>query len=52
MVNNLIKEGKESVDVLSTNSTWFGVTYKEDKPRVIMQIQNLIRSGIYPDKLF
>ena len=52
VVNNLIKEGKESVDVLSTNSTWFGVTYKEDKPRVIMQIQNLIRSRIYPDKLF
>ena len=52
VVNNLIEEGKEDVHVLSTNSTWFGVTYKEDKPLVIMQIQNLIRSGIYPDKLF
>ena len=52
VVNNLIEGGKEDVHVLSTNSTWFGVTYKEDKPLVIMQIQNLIRSGIYPDKLF
>lgn len=52
VVNNLIEEGKEDVHVLSTNSVWFGVTYKEDKPLVIMQIQNLIRSGIYPDKLF
>ena len=52
VVNNLIEEGKEDVHVLSTNSTWFGVTYKEDKPLVIMQIQNLIRNGIYPDKLF
>ena len=43
---------KEDVHILSTNSTWFGVTYKEDKPLVIMQIQNLIKSGIYPDKLF
>ena len=52
VVNNLIEEGKEDVHVLSTNSVWFGVTYKEDKPLVIMQIQNLIKSGIYPDKLF
>jgi hypothetical protein len=52
VVNNLIKENKENVHVLSTNSTWFGVTYKEDKPLVIMKIQNLIKSGIYPEKLF
>ncbi|MDG2398844.1 MAG: nucleotidyltransferase, partial [Candidatus Marinimicrobia bacterium] len=30
----------------------FGVTYKEDKPYVMGEIQKLVDLGIYPQKLF
>ena len=52
VVNNLIEKNIEKVQVLKTRSTWFGVTYIEDKPFVINQIKELIQTGIYPEKLF
>ncbi len=52
VVNDLIKQDEEKVHVLKTNSTWFGVTYKEDKPFVVSQIQELIKEGVYPRSLF
>mgnify|MGYP003299638920 CR=1 FL=1 len=42
----------EKVKVLKTQSTWFGVTYVEDKPFVESQIKELIQSGEYPVRLF
>ena len=30
-LDQLIKNGSDSVDVLETKDTWFGVTYQEDK---------------------
>lgn len=52
VVNDLIQSGKESVYVLRSGTRWFGVTYKEDKPYVVKQIQELIDGDIYPEKLF
>ena len=52
VVNDLIEKNIEKVQVLRTRSTWFGVTYIEDKPFVKNQIKELIQSGIYPEKLF
>ena len=52
VINDLIRSGKESVHVLYSNAPWFGVTYKEDKPYVVDQIQKLIEKGFYPLKLF
>jgi dTDP-glucose pyrophosphorylase len=51
-INNLIESNEEKVRMLKSASSWFGVTYKEDKPFVETQIQDLIYSGIYPPKLF
>lgn len=51
-INNLIESNEEKVRMLKSASSWFGVTYKEDKPFVELQIQDLIASGIYPSKLF
>jgi len=47
-VDKLIKENKARVKVLPTNETWLGVTYKEDKPRVIDGLNAFIRQGLYP----
>lgn len=52
VVFEMIKSGLVSVEVLSADSPWFGVTYKEDKPYVIDQIQKLTNGGIYPEKLW
>ena len=52
VVNDLIKAGKVSCRVLDTPSHWFGVTYAEDRPQVVMRLNELIKKGVYPEKLF
>ena len=52
VVDTLIKQGAAEVEVLETKSTWFGVTYQEDKPHVIASIQQLIAEGRYPEDLW
>ncbi|VBB48613.1 conserved hypothetical protein [uncultured Paludibacter sp.] len=51
-VNDLIVEGKATCKVLDTPSKWFGVTYAEDRPQVVLKINELIKKGVYPEKLF
>ena len=52
VVDELIKEGKADCKVLPTDSSWFGVTYREDKPFVEAEIRKLVAAGEYPAKLF
>jgi len=51
-VNELMVAGKSRVKMLSSSSPWFGVTYKEDKPRVVESIAKLVQQGEYPAKLW
>lgn len=51
-VGRLLKENKATVEILTSNDKWFGVTYKEDKPFVEASIQALKDKGVYPDKLW
>jgi choline kinase len=51
-VNKLITEKVATCKVLDTSSKWFGVTYAEDRPQVVLKINELIKSGVYPEKLF
>ena len=41
VVSDLIKEGAESVDVLTSSEKWFGVTFPEDKKNVSANIIKL-----------
>ena len=52
VIDELIREGRVDVEVLPTESAWFGVTYREDKPEVAAAIQALVDSGAYPERLF
>ena len=52
VVDELIHEGKADVEVLPTDSNWFGVTYREDKPFVTAEIGKLVAAGEYPQSLF
>lgn len=40
------------VKLLETDAKWFGVTYKEDRPKVVEAIRKLIDEGKYPEKLW
>lgn len=51
-VSTMIANGEATVRVLPTDSTWFGVTYREDKSRVQAALAALVREGKYPAKLF
>ncbi|HWA86359.1 MAG TPA: NTP transferase domain-containing protein [Opitutus sp.] len=51
-VSEMIARGEAVARVLPTAGEWFGVTYREDKPRVVAAIAELVRRGVYPAKLF
>jgi NDP-sugar pyrophosphorylase family protein len=49
---HFIQSGKGVVKVIPTSAKWFGVTYKEDAPGVQQSINDLVRSGEYPENLW
>lgn len=51
VVDSLIRRGKTICDVLETSSSWFGVTYPQDKELVVASIRELIAKGDYPQSL-
>ena len=52
VVDNLIKEDKAKMKVLSTDAKWMGVTYKEDKEVVVNKVKTLMQQAVYPPKLW
>jgi len=51
-VNTLVSAGKAKCKVLRTTDSWFGVTYREDRPRVVESVRALVSRGEYPEKLW
>lgn len=49
---HLVNTKVASFKVVPTDNQWFGVTYKEDKPLVQASIDELIKKGNYPTKLW
>lgn len=47
-----IHNNEINVKVVKTDSTWYGVTYKEDLPDLINSINKLIEEGKYPKSLY
>ena len=52
VVDNLIKSGDATVQILPTEDKWFGVTYKEDKEAVVSAFKDLIAKGVYKEDLW
>ncbi len=50
-VRELMDESKCNVKVYASDSAWYGVTYHEDKEKVMASIQALKDSGEYPEYL-
>ena len=51
-VGDLVTSGRARCKVLRSSDSWFGVTYREDRPQVVESIRRLIAQGKYPEKLW
>ena len=51
-VSRLVEEGKASLELISTPSVWYGVTYREDKPSVVKALKELTDQGLYKKGLY
>ncbi len=52
MADKMTKEGIADVTVLPVSDKWFGVTYAEDKPKVMAALKDLADRGVYAQKLW
>lgn len=44
-----IEKGNVTVEVLKTSAVWQGITYREDKDKVVREIKALVDNGEYPE---
>lgn len=51
-IGELLEKGEISVKVLSTNDTWYGMTYKEDVALVKESFRKMLEAGVYKADLF
>lgn len=52
VINDEVKKGNIKLKVKTTDSIWHGITYKEDKEKLVLAILEYIKDGVYPEKLF
>lgn len=52
IVRKSIEDGKADMKVLETDSTFFGMTYREDLEGLKHNIEKLVEEGIYPSNLW
>jgi hypothetical protein len=50
--NGLVKDGEGKIRVFTSEESWFGMTYPEDKGIVKGEIAKKIKDGYYPEKLW
>ncbi len=52
VLNELLRLGSIKIKVIESVDPWFGVTYKSDKSYATSRIDDLIKDGTYPEKLW
>lgn len=52
IAEDFIRNQRGQINVIPTSAQWFGVTYKEDAPKVKNSVDGLIDSGKYPPSLW
>ena len=52
VVTKLIDSKKATVKVLHCTDKWYGVTYKEDKPKVVAALKHMHDCGMYPENMW
>lgn len=52
VADDLIREGKATVNVLKSTDKWHGVTYREDRENVVKALKEMKENGVYPQNLW
>lgn len=52
VIDELLQSKKATAKVLSTPDKWYGVTYAEDKDIVVDAFDEMIKAGVYAEKLW
>ena len=47
-----LRKNIKTIDIINTDATWYGMTYKEDQQDVEKAIKDLVGKGVYPQKLW
>jgi len=50
-VTAMLSCGHDQAEVLTTEGSWMGVTFREDAPRVVEALAGMVRRGEYPSPL-
>ncbi|MDD3154099.1 MAG: sugar phosphate nucleotidyltransferase [Victivallaceae bacterium] len=48
----MIRQKRARVKVAISSDSWFGITYREDREKVVASLAELTRREVYPEKLF
>lgn len=51
-VDRMIRTGLANVKVLKTDARCYGLTYQNDRPRVVAALKQLVDEGVYPSPLW
>lgn len=52
VIDHAVQEEKIKIKVVKSTEKWFGLTYREDKEKVINEIKLMKSAGIYPEKIW
>ncbi|NLK01512.1 MAG: nucleotidyltransferase [Clostridiaceae bacterium] len=52
VIDNCIKAGLIKVKAMPVADRWYGITYREDRPKVMHALAELTAGGLYPTKLW
>ncbi len=51
-IEQMTSANRGRVEVVASDDSWFGVTYKEDRPAVVISLKDLVEAGVYPQTLW
>lgn len=52
VLDTCLRKNIKTIDVINTTSTWYGMTYKEDKDEVVKALKELTDEGVYQQPLW
>jgi dTDP-glucose pyrophosphorylase len=52
VTQEMMENGHITVEVIEAQSTWFGVTYYDDKKEAVKILDDLTNQGLYPTPLW
>jgi hypothetical protein len=51
-IGTALLESKIKVKVLPSDDQWFGITYQEDREKVVAELKQMKKNGLYPFDLW